>query len=104
MFLAARRRECRDGGSPELPRATLTGRLGPVTIDTMKTISAVLRDAVAGSDLSLQRLSDLTGVERASLSRFVRAERSLRLDMADRLANFFGLQLQPVRKGRAGKD
>ena len=32
--------------------------------------------------------------------RFVRGSQSLRLDMADRLAAYFGLELRPKRKGR----
>ena len=41
-----------------------------------------------------------TGVTRASIRRFVNGERTLRLDMADRLAAYFGLELRPKRKGR----
>jgi hypothetical protein len=41
-----------------------------------------------------------TGVTRASIMRFVRGSQSLRLDMADRLAGRFGLELRPKRKGR----
>jgi len=41
-----------------------------------------------------------TGVKRASIMRFLRGETSLRLDLADKLAEFFGLELQPTtRKG-----
>jgi plasmid maintenance system antidote protein VapI len=71
-----------------------------VTIDTMRPIGEILRVAIQESGLSLQRLSELTGVERASLSRFVRGERTLRLDMAERLATYFGLELRPIRKGK----
>ena len=56
-------------------------------------ISDRLRQAIADSDLPLLRLAEETGVQRASLSRFVRGERSLRLDMADKLAAYFGLKL-----------
>jgi plasmid maintenance system antidote protein VapI len=41
-----------------------------------------------------------TGVERMSLVRFARGERSLRLDMADRLAAYFGLGLVPAPSQR----
>jgi plasmid maintenance system antidote protein VapI len=64
----------------------------------MRPIGEILRVAIQGSGLSLQRLSELTGVERASLSRFVRGERTLRLDMAERLAEYFGLELKPREK------
>jgi plasmid maintenance system antidote protein VapI len=62
------------------------------------TISEALRRAVAGSELALAALGRATGVDRASLRRFLRGERSLRLDMADRLAAYFGLELRPKRK------
>jgi plasmid maintenance system antidote protein VapI len=41
-----------------------------------------------------------TSVTRASILRFVRGSQSLRLDMADRLAAYFGLELRAKRKGR----
>jgi len=67
-------------------------------------MSALLRQTIAQAVeagrtnyLSLERE---TGVTRASIRRFVNGERTLRLDMADRLAGFFGLELRPKRKGR----
>jgi plasmid maintenance system antidote protein VapI len=78
----------------------LTRSYRSVTIDTMKPIGEILREAIRKSSQSLQRLSELTGVQRASLSRFVRGERTLRLDMAERLAEYFGLELRPTRKRR----
>lgn len=72
-----------------------------VTIDTMATdnpISDVLRRAILDSGLSLLRIAGATGVDRASISRFVAGKRSLRLDMADKLAAYFGLELTPTEK------
>jgi plasmid maintenance system antidote protein VapI len=61
----------------------------------------MLRRAVTDSGLPLLQVAQAAGVERASLSRFVRGERTLRLDMADRLAAYFWMELRPVRgKGR----
>lgn len=61
-----------------------------------------LRQAIADSGLPLLRLSKATGVQRTSLIRFVRGETSLHLDIADRLAEYFGLELQPTTaKGKA---
>jgi plasmid maintenance system antidote protein VapI len=60
-------------------------------------ISDVLRRAILDSGLPLLRIAQETGVERASISRFVRGERSLRLDKADRLAAYFGLTLVPIK-------
>lgn len=53
----------------------------------------VLRRAVLDSELPLLRIAQDTGVQRASLSRFVRGKNSLRLDVADKLAAYFGLVL-----------
>jgi plasmid maintenance system antidote protein VapI len=71
------------------------------TIDTMKTtnpITDVLRKAITDTGLPLLRIEQDTGVQRASISRFVRGERSLRLDAADKLAAYLGLSLQSVPK------
>jgi hypothetical protein len=35
-----------------------------------------------------------------SISRFVAGKQSLRLDVADKLAAYFGLELRPRQKGR----
>jgi plasmid maintenance system antidote protein VapI len=59
-----------------------------------------LRRALAECELPMLRIAADSGVDRASLIRFRDGERSLRLDMADRLAEYFGLQLVP-RKRRA---
>ena len=63
-------------------------------------ISDLLRRTIAESGVPLLRLERETGVTRASIMRFVRGSQSLRLDMADRLAAYFGLELRAKRKGR----
>ncbi len=65
-------------------------------------ITDALRRAIAESGLSFKALERETGVLRQSLMKFARGERYLRLDMADRLAVFFGLEVRPKgrRKGR----
>lgn len=73
-----------------------------VTIDTMPSMSETLRNAVLETGLPLLQIAQAAGVERASLSRFVRGERTLRLDMAGRLAAYFGLELRPARGVRRG--
>jgi plasmid maintenance system antidote protein VapI len=60
---------------------------------TKNTMSEILRQAIINSGLPLLRIEQDTGVQRASISRFVRGERSLRLDLADKLAAYFGLEL-----------
>jgi plasmid maintenance system antidote protein VapI len=56
-------------------------------------ISNRLRRTIAESGISYNALQRETGVTRASIMRFVRGDQSIRLDMADRLAAFFGLEL-----------
>jgi plasmid maintenance system antidote protein VapI len=60
-------------------------------------ISDLLRRTISESGVSYNALQRETGVTRASIMRFVEGRQSLRLDMADRLAGFFGLALQKVR-------
>jgi plasmid maintenance system antidote protein VapI len=57
----------------------------------------VLR-AVGQGRTSYLALERETGVTRASIRRFVNGERTLRLDMADRLAAYFGLVLRPGKR------
>jgi len=63
---------------------------------TKTPLTDALRKAILDSGLSLLRIADEAGVERASLSRFVAGKRSLRLDMADKLAAYFGMTLTPT--------
>ncbi len=68
-------------------------------------MTEVLRQALIDSKLPLLVLQRETGLKRASLRWFINGERSLRLDMADKLAEFFGLELGPVKtpKRKAGE-
>jgi plasmid maintenance system antidote protein VapI len=63
-------------------------------------ISGLLRKAILDSGIPYKRLERETGVARGSIMRFVEGRQSLRLDLADRLAAFFGLELRPKRKGK----
>lgn len=63
-------------------------------------ISAVLRRAIRDSGLALKAIERETGVQRASLSRFVAGKQSLRLDVADKLAAYLRLRLGPDTKGK----
>ncbi|WP_439626761.1 helix-turn-helix domain-containing protein [Gemmata sp.] len=67
-------------------------------------MSDILRQAILDSGLPLQRIEEETGVQRASISRFVRGERSLRLDFADKLAAYLGLTLTPTVKKPSKKS
>lgn len=76
-----------------------------MTKDKPKTpLTDPLRQAIADSGLPLLRLANATGVARASLIRFVRGDTSIRLDIADRLAEYFDLELQPTNAKGTGKD
>jgi plasmid maintenance system antidote protein VapI len=59
-----------------------------------ETMSDVLRKAIAESGIAYIALERATGVQRMSISRFMRGATSLRLDQADKLAAYFGLKLQ----------
>jgi plasmid maintenance system antidote protein VapI len=64
------------------------------------TMTDLLRKAVAESK-SFRAIQTATGVKRQSLMKFVRGEQSLRLDMADKLAEHFGIESRRTRrKGR----
>ena len=60
---------------------------------TYKTMTDALRQAIADSDLSFKAMERETGVIRQSLMPFARGEQSLRLDIADKLAVYFGLEI-----------
>ena len=67
-------------------------------------ISNVLRQtilrAVEAGRTNYKALERETGVTRASIMRFARGSQSLRLDVADKLAAYFGLELRPKPKKR----
>lgn len=65
----------------------------------LKLISDRLREEINSSPLSFQALERETGVLRQTLMPFARGEASMRLDMADKLAEYFELELT-ARKGR----
>jgi plasmid maintenance system antidote protein VapI len=62
-------------------------------------ISDLLRRTIAESGLPYIQLQRETGVTRGSIQRFVDGRQFLRLDMADRLATRFGLELKAKKKG-----
>ena len=57
-------------------------------------ISDLLRQSITESEMLYQQLEKETGVCRSSIQRFVDKRQSLRLDVADKLAAYFGLELQ----------
>jgi plasmid maintenance system antidote protein VapI len=71
-------------------------RLAPIS----ELLRETIRRAVESGQTSYLGLERETGITRASIMRFVRGTQFLRLDMADRLAVHFGLELRSKRKGR----
>lgn len=69
-----------------LARKTVMGKKSP-------TITDALKAAIKESGQSRYEISKATGILQTSLSRFVRGETSLRLDKADKLAQYLGLWL-----------
>ena len=65
-----------------------------------KTITEALKQSVRQSGESLYAISKATGLNHDSLSRFMRGRQSLRLDLADRLAEYLGIQCRR-EKGKA---
>ena len=64
-----------------------------------KTLTETLRQSIADSELPFIELERQTGVLRQSLMKFARGEQTLLLDAADKLAEFFALELVK-RKGK----
>lgn len=61
------------------------------------TLTELLRDALGKAE-SLRPIQAATGVKRQSMAKFARGEQSLRLDMADKLADYFGIRCQMTSK------
>jgi plasmid maintenance system antidote protein VapI len=57
-------------------------------------ITDILLNAIRESGMSFAAIERETGLKRQSLMKFCRGEQSLRLDLADRLATYFGLELR----------
>jgi len=64
------------------------------------TMTDVLKAAIKESGLTRYRIARETGLTEATLCRFVGGETSLRLDKADVLADYLGLELVRKRKAK----
>jgi len=62
-------------------------------------MTALLREALQRAE-SLRAVERATGVKRQAMARFMRGEQSLRLDKADVLAGYFGIECRQARKGK----
>jgi plasmid maintenance system antidote protein VapI len=65
-----------------------------------RPITDLLRQTIIQGKVPLLTLEQKTGVQRASIARFIRGEQSIRLDVADKLAAYFGLALVQTAKKR----
>ncbi|MEK6260108.1 MAG: helix-turn-helix transcriptional regulator [Planctomycetota bacterium] len=61
-------------------------------------ITDALKNAIEASGMSIKSLERETGVSRQSMMHFMRGTRTLRLDIADKLATYFGLELRPATR------
>lgn len=69
-----------------------------------ETLTETLRRVMIESGETHIGISRETGVTRPSIIRFLRGEQSLYLDAADKLAEYFGLELKPKKRSkRKGK-
>jgi hypothetical protein len=89
-------------------RATLCDNWHTMKSDKQPApISDLLRQTIAkaveSGRTNYKALQRETGVTRASVMRFVTGRRFLRLDLADRLAAYFGLELKAERGGKRRK-
>ena len=67
------------------------------------TLTDVLKAAIEESGLTQYRIAQDTGILATSLSRFMRDETSLRLDKADILADYLGLELEATKGEVTGR-
>ena len=63
-----------------------------------KTLERHLRDAVTESGLSQYRIAKDTGISQPVVTRFANGTRSISIDTADRLMEYFGLEITPKKK------
>lgn len=57
------------------------------------SLTKILRKQLQKSPCSFLQIEKKTGVKRQTLMKFIKGQQSLRLDMADRLVQFFKLSI-----------
>jgi len=68
------------------------------TVIMSKTLTDEIRDAVRQSELTCYRICQKTGIDKASMSKFLSGERGLSLAHLDKLAALLGLRITSKRK------
>jgi len=75
----------KDKAATKRPKAVIT-----------PTMREVILQAIAESDKSVRSIAIAAGISQPQLSRFVRGERDLLLEAADKLAKSLGLELRKI--------
>ncbi len=57
------------------------------------SMTEAIREAIAESELSFKALERETGILRQSLMKFAAGKQTIRLDAADKLAEYFGIEI-----------
>lgn len=70
---------------------------------TKQPMTDALKAAIEKSGLLFLTLEQETGVTRQSLMAFVKGQRTLRLDIADKLAVYFRLEVRPPTRNQETK-
>jgi len=66
----------------------------------MAIFSESLRQAIDRSGLTMYRIAKDAGLDFSTLSRFCHGERDLKLESADKLAEYFNLEVTPAGRNR----
>jgi plasmid maintenance system antidote protein VapI len=62
------------------------------------SVTETLRRAISDAGVSRYAIAKATGIEQSALSRFIHGERGLDGTSIDKLAEYFGLELQAAKK------
>jgi plasmid maintenance system antidote protein VapI len=62
------------------------------------SLTAQLRKAIKTSGVSLYRIAKDSGIPWAVVQRFATGERQIKLDTADKLADYFGMRLTAPKR------
>jgi plasmid maintenance system antidote protein VapI len=62
------------------------------------SITAQLRDAIKTSSATLYRIAKDSGVSYSVVHRFTNEQRQIKMDAADKLADYFGMKLTKPRR------
>ena len=69
----------------------------------MAVFTDALHEAIDGSGLTMYRIAKDAGLDFSTLSRFCHGERSLKLESADKLADYFCLEVRQPKKAKRKK-